>query len=48
MGEPALEAAMTAREVADLFGCSVWTVNALVRSGRLVKIPGLRKTRIPR
>ncbi len=38
---------MTAQEVAARWRVSVWTVSQMTRDGRLAKIPGLGRIRIP-
>ncbi len=39
---------MTVQEVAALLRVSTWTVGAMTRDGRLPRMPGIRRTRIPR
>src|SRR5689334_11302203 len=38
----------TIAEVAELLRVSTWTVGAMTRDGRLARVPGIRRTRIPR
>lgn len=44
MSEPLV---VTAEEAADLLRVSVWTVASMTRDGRLPKVAGLRRIRIP-
>lgn len=43
-----LAALLTADEVAVLLRVSSWTVASMTRDGRLPKVPGIRRIRIPR
>ena len=44
MTEPAV---FTVEEAAERLRISPWTVGAMVRDGRLLRVPGLRRIRIP-